>query len=371
MHSAVRLHGAGDVRLDTAVPTPTPKPGEVLLEIGACGLCGSDVHYFTHWSRMDSGLAAMEERGQIIGHEFAATVTQLGEGVAEQWPELTVGTRVAVEPNRNCHCCESCDVGNPNMCDRLLFAGCGGPEGACQRYLAYPASRDLLFPLPACLSLEDGAMLEPMGIALHAVNLAHVKLADSVCVVGTGPIGLLIIALLKLSGATPIFAVERFAHRAQLAKHYGADHVLNCSLDEAVEQVRAKTGGRGCDLVFEAAGSTATPEACCRMVRKGGTVLIAGICAADVVQFRHSVARRSGLTVKFVRRMKHTYPRCIALAEKGLVDLRTMVSHRVPLDGVAGALQMLAKYQDEDVGFYHADAEAAVKVLVVPGAVGD
>ena len=161
-----RLHGIRDMRPGTSV-FASPAPGEVLLRIGAVGLCGSDVHYFTHWDKMDSGLAVLGERGQIIGHEFSGTVVALGEGVAESWPELTVGTRVAVEPNRNCKHCESCEVGNPNMCDDLEFAGCGGPDGACQPWLTYPAKKDLLFPLPDSLSLEDGAMLEPMGIALH------------------------------------------------------------------------------------------------------------------------------------------------------------------------------------------------------------
>ena len=188
-----RLHGIRDMRMGTSV-FRAPAPGEVLLRIGAVGLCGSDVHYFTHWDKMDGGLATLSERGQIIGHEFSGTVAALGEGVAEAWPELTVGTRVAVEPNINCKHCESCEIGNPNMCDDLKFAGCGGPDGACQPWLCYPAKRDFLFPLPDNLSLADGAMLEPMGIALHALNLGHVRLGDTVAVVGTGPIGLLVIS---------------------------------------------------------------------------------------------------------------------------------------------------------------------------------
>ena len=153
-------------------------------------------------------------------------------------------------------------------------------------------------------------------------------------------------AVAKLSGATTIIATERFPHRAAMAKHYGADEVLQCPLDEASAAVKKSTGGRGCDVVFEVAGAVDTPTAAASMCKKGGTLCVVGICAADSVSttacrravlagmrlqidggvfqmsVRHSTARRAGLTIKMVRRMKHTYPRCIAIAEKGLVDLR-------------------------------------------------
>jgi L-iditol 2-dehydrogenase len=188
-----------------------------------------------------------------------------------------------------------------------------------------------LFPLPDSLTNEEGAMLEPLGVAIHAVDLAHLKTGMTVGVFGCGPIGLLIIQLVKLAGAEKIIATDKLPHRVEAAKTYGANHVF--CVEDRLEgsAVLAATGGRGVDVAFEVAGDQGAVDDAFAAVIPGGKVTLAGIPDNDSTSFSASLARRKGLTIKLVRRMKHTYPRAIDLVSQGLVDVRSLVTHHFPL----------------------------------------
>jgi L-iditol 2-dehydrogenase len=331
-----RFHAARDVRL-ASEPIPPLRDGQSLVEITAVGLCGSDLHWYD-----EGGIGDARITYPIVGgHEMA--------GVVRGGP--LDGVRVAVDPAIPCHHCDLCIAGHPNLCREIVFAGHADCDGGLQRYLAWPTAR--LYPLPDTLSDADGAMLEPLGVAVHAVDLGHVRLGASVAVLGCGPIGLLMIQVARAAGAARILAADPLSHRRAAATARGADVVLDPSDASYTERLASFTAGLGVDVAFEIAGNDAAVAAAVEVVRPGGRVVLAGIPSAETTSFPASPARRKGLTFTMVRRMKEVYPRAIALVTSGLVDVREVVSHRFPLTEVADA-------------FETAVARRGLKVLVEP-----
>jgi L-iditol 2-dehydrogenase len=284
------------------------------------GICGSDLHWFTEGGIGDAQL----EHPLILGHEFA--------GITES------GQHVAIDPAIPCGKCELCKHGHPNLCPDVRFAGHGGIDGALREYMAW--DEKYLFPIPDSLTFADGAMLEPLGVAIHAVDLAHLKAGMMVGVFGCGPIGLLIIQLAKLSGAANIVATDILPWRVDAAKAFGASHSFLAGNSQKLEEIRAATGGRGVDVAFEVAGMQDAVDTSFAAVIPGGKVILTGIPDNDKTSFSASTARRKGLTIKLVRRMKHTYPRAIELVSQGLVDVRSLVTHRFPLEQVNEAFRL-------------------------------
>jgi L-iditol 2-dehydrogenase len=195
--------------------------------------------------------------------------------------------------------------------------------------MAWPT--DLLHPLPDGVSDAEGAMLEPLGVALHSADLGHLPFAGTASVVGCGPIGLLLIGVLKAAGASSVLAVEPLAHRREAAARAGADLVVSPG------PAGAELVGAGVDVAFEAAGTDEGIRLAMESVRPGGRVVLVGIPGDDAIRFQASVARRKGLTIAMVRRMNHVYPRAISLAARGVVDLGALVSRREGLGEVKEA----------------------------------
>jgi len=296
-----RLHSISDVRLHEE-PAPVPRSGEALVRVTAVGLCGSDLHWFGEAGIGDARLA----KPLVLGHEFA--------GVTES------GQRVAIDPAISCGVCEFCEEGNPNLCNAQHFAGHGHTDGALQEQLAWPTR--CLFPIPVSLSNADGAMLEPLGVAIHSVDLGKLRAGMRVGVFGCGPIGLLVMQVARTAGATDVFVTEPLPHRLAAAQQLGA---------------KVWTPKQEVDVAFECAGANEAVEDAITAVRPGGRVILVGIPTSDRTTFSASVARRKGLTLKLARRMKLTYPRAIRLVESGQVDVRSIVTHRLPLERVTEA----------------------------------
>lgn len=296
-----RLHGVNDVRLHDE-PVPAVGTGETLVRVTAVGLCGSDLHWFSEGSIGDAKLA----RPLVLGHEFA--------GVTES------GQRVAVDPAVPCEVCEFCRQGNPNLCSNLHFAGHGKDDGGLREWISWPTR--CLFPIPDSLSEADGAMLEPLGVAIHAVDLGKIRAGMKVGVFGCGPIGLMVLQVAQAAGAVVSVATDPLPHRLAAAEKFGA---------------QAWKLGEEVDVAFECAGEQGAVDDAMNAVRPGGRVVLVGIPADDHTSFTASVARRKGLTIKLSRRMKHTYPRAIRLVESGTVDVKSIVSHCFPIDKVAEA----------------------------------
>ena len=333
-----RLHGLGDVRVADE-PTPDPGPGESLVRVTAVGLCGSDLHWYGEGGIGDAQLT----EPLVLGHEMA--------GVVERGP-LT-GRRVAIDPASPCGRCEDCLQGNRNLCPTVRFAGHGSTDGGLRELMAWPDH--LLHPVPASISDADAAMLEPLGVALHALDLARPRVGAAVAVVGCGPIGLCVVQLARVAGAAAVLAVEPLEHRRAAASALGADVIVDADEASLVRALQDLTGGRGVDVVIEVAGNDAAVALAIHAARPGGQVVLAGIPGEDTTTFPAAAARRKGLTLKLSRRMKEMYPRTTRLVEQGRVDVRSVVSHSFSLDQVDEALRT-------------ANERVGLKVVVTPTA---
>ncbi|MCJ7586014.1 MAG: zinc-binding dehydrogenase [Anaerolineales bacterium] len=312
----IRLHARADLRLHNE-SDPIPGAGEKMLQVKAVGICGSDLHWFAEGGIGDAQL----EHPLVLGHEFAG-ITKGGQ-------------RVAIDPAIPCRQCELCQQGHPNLCERVVFAGHGAQDGALREWMAWDEKN--MIPIPDLLTYADGAMLEPLGVAIHAVDLAHLKAGMTVGVFGCGAIGLLIVQLARLSGAVTIIATDRLVHRLEAAGSMGATKAILAEGGAEIQEVMAATGGRGVDIAFEVAGEQEAVDTSIAAVIPGGKVILAGIPVDDSTSFSASTARRKGLTIKLVRRMKHTYPRAIELVSRGLVNVQSLVTHRFPLVKAAEA----------------------------------
>ncbi|MCJ7724252.1 MAG: zinc-binding dehydrogenase [Anaerolineales bacterium] len=332
----IRLHAPNDLRLHDE-PVPLSGPGEALVRVKVVGICGSDLQWFGEAGIGDARL----NKPLILGHEFS--------GVIADGPRQ--GERVAVDPAIPCHVCEDCRQGNPNLCLNLRFAGHGTQDGALCEVIAWPT--DCLHPIPASLSDTDGVMLEPLGVALHAVDLGRLQVGRRAGVFGSGPIGLLILQLARLAGARRLIVTDKIRHRLDAAQNLGATEVILAGSETEVQEVMTATNGRGVDVAFEVAGENEAVEMAIAAVKPGGRVILIGIPADDRTSFSASVARRKGLTIKLVRRMKFTYPRAIQLVESGKVDVRSLVSHQFPLEQAQQA-------------FTVAQCREGLKVIITP-----
>jgi L-iditol 2-dehydrogenase len=322
-----RLSGVGRIELFDE-PVPVPGDGESLVRVGAVGICGSDLHWFADGAIGDAALTDP----LVLGHEMA--------GVAVTGP--LAGQRVAVDPAVPCLTCRPCRAGDPNLCERIVFAGHGTTDGGMREYLAWPTRR--LHPLPDGLDDVDGALLEPLGVALHALDLAHLRLASTVAVVGCGPIGLIIVQLALHGGAARVLAVEPLAHRREAAARFGA--VAVSPDDAAIGEVNA-------DAAIEFAGTDTALAVAIGAVRPGARVVLGGIPDADRWTFAAAPARRKGLSLVMARRMKEVYDRAIALVVAGAVDLRGVISDRRPLHEAGTAMAQAA-------------ARTGLKTVIVP-----
>ena len=321
---AARLHAVGDLRVADE-PVPSAGPGMSLVRVTAVGICGSDLHWWDEGAIGDAKLT----HPLVLGHE--------GAGVIAEGPRS--GERVAIDPAIPCETCRACRDGYRNLCYRLQFSGHGETDGMMREFMAWPTSA--LHPLPDRVSDADGAMLEPLGVAIHSVDLGHLPFAGTASVIGCGPIGLLLIQVLKAAGASSVLAVEPLAHRREAAARLGADQVADSAavpaggLTEAIGDIGGM--GDGVDVAFEAAGNDEGVELAMASVRPGGRVVLAGIPGDDLIRFGASLARRKGLTIAMVRRMNEVYPRAISLAERGVVDLGSVVTSRSGLGEIPEA----------------------------------
>jgi len=314
-----RLYGKGDLRLHDE-ERPRPGAGEVLVRVGAVGLCGSDLHWFAEGGIGGLGVFT---RPFVLGHELGGTTED--------------GRVVAIDPALPCESCRSCLEGDFNLCQRTRFAGDGVQDGGLCEWMAWP--RRAVLPLPPGFTPADAAMLEPLGIAVHAMDLGHVRPGDTVGVFGCGPIGLLIIQIARLSGSR-VLATELATrpHRMEAARRLGAE-VLAAEAGREGAAVRDATGGEGVDVALETAGDNPAVDAAVESARPGARVVLVGIPSDARTSFPAGTARRKGLSLVLARRMGHVYPRAIALVASGRVDVRSLVSHRFPLAEVRPAFE--------------------------------
>ncbi len=342
MNTAAFIHGARDIRIAQFDP-PTGSDGTVMVEVASVGVCGSDLHYYK-----DGGIgSALITQPFVPGHEFSARLKADIESKS-----LKRGQLVAIDPALPCHRCEWCCKGHHNLCPNVIFLGAPPHHGALTQTIAVPV--ESIITLPETMTADQGAMLEPLGVCIHAIDLARPKLLESVAVLGCGPIGLGILQLLRLSGCSNIVAIDPQPHRTALATTLGAtaaaantDHILDAS------------NGLGCDLVIEATNSPNGFSDAVVASKIGGRIVLAGIPDGNhYAPLSAADARRRGLTVKFSRRMGNVYPRAIELVASDRINVDALISHRFSLEDTAVAYSMQA---DEAAGL--------IKSIVYPSGV--
>lgn len=313
-----------------------PAPGELKVRVEACGVCGSDLHYFS-----EGGISGTPSvYPMVIGHEPAGVVVKPGTGVTGWAP----GDRVALEPAIYCYHCEQCLTGHHNLCARLRFLSSPPDPGFFRQYVNLPAANVLA--LPAGISFQEGTLFEPLAVVLHSLRLAQLQPGETVAVFGAGPIGLLTVVALKLGGASRIWSVEPVAARRDLALRMGADAALDPGGGDAVREILADTAGRGVDVAMDCATRGASLGHSIAVARHGGRLVVTGIPweAQSSVDFH--LMRRKELVLFNVRRSNHESQSALDLLREQRARLAPILTHEVPLDDVQQAFTKLESYQD-------------------------
>lgn len=311
------LHAPRDVRVSD-VADPRPGAGESLVRITGVGICGSDLHWYREGAIGDAAL----ERPLVLGHEMAGIVLS---GPLE-------GRTVALDPAVPCGHCRECRGGLDHLCEQMRFAGHGRTDGALRELMAWPDSR--IHRLPDGFDGAQASLLEPLGVAVHSVDLGHLRHASTVAVIGCGPIGLMIVQLATMLGCR-VVAVEPLPHRRDAARRAGATVAVSPGGED----------GSGfdnrCDVAFEVSGTDDGLERSARLVRPAARVVIVGIPCGDRTTFPAALVRRKGLTLALARRMTQgAYERAIALGTSGTIDLTWLVSHRFALTDAGQAFDV-------------------------------
>jgi len=303
------------------VPEPEIDLDEVLVQVRACGICGSDVH------GMD-GSSGRRIPPIIMGHEASGVICQVGSGVSD-WQ---VGDRVTFDAAVHCGKCYFCRRGLTNLCDHRRVLGVSTPEfrmhGAFAEYAAVP--QQVLYRLPDGLSFEHAAMMEAVSIAAHAVERTPVSVHDSAVVVGAGMIGLLVVQFLRLAGCGKIIAVDLAEDRLELARKLGADVGLQSDAVDVPAEVRRLTGGRGADIAVEAVGITPTVRMAVESLRKGGAATLVGNLA-PTVEFPLQTVVLGQLSINGSTNAAGESPACLEMLAAGVIRVEPLISAVAPL----------------------------------------
>jgi L-iditol 2-dehydrogenase len=303
------------------MPNPEIGPEDVLIRVRACGICGSDIH------GMD-GSSGRRIPPVIMGHEASGVVEEAGSACRD-WQ---TGDRVTFDSTIYCGKCPYCRRGEINCCDnrRVVGVSCADyrQHGAFAEYVAVP--QHILHRLPEGLSFERAALVEPVSIAFHAVNITPISMNDSAAVVGTGMIGLLVVQTLRAAGCGQIIAVDIDPARLELACKLGADLAVRSDAPDALERILQYTGKQGADIVFDVVGIGASVRLAVESARKGGVMTLVGNLAPSVELPLQSVVTR-GLRLLGSLASAGEYPAALAMIHRGSIDVDTLISATAPL----------------------------------------
>ena len=326
---------------------PEPEIGEydLLVQVKACGICGSDIHGY-------DGSSGRRIPPLVMGHEASGIVAKVGEKVSR----FAVGDRVTFDSTVSCGRCDFCRAGKINLCDNrtVLGVSCGEyrRHGAFAEFVSVP--ENIVYRLPDSLSFEHAALIEAVSIAVHAVNRTPVTLGDSALVVGSGMIGLLVIQAIRRAGCSKIIATDLSHHRLQVAKELGADATINAKDEDVVERVKGLTGGKGVDVAFEVVGATVTIDQALKATRKGGAVTLVGNLAPQIDLPLQVVVTRE-LTLLGSCASCGEYQACIDLMARGDIQVEPLITAKTTLEDAPAWFDRL-----------YAGEPNAMKVIVQP-----
>ncbi len=327
------------------MPAPEVGPNDILVQVKACGICGSDIH---GWD----GSSGRRIPPLVMGHEAAGTVAKVGENVRK----FVEGDKVTFDSTVSCGNCHYCSAGSINLCENRQVLGVSCQEfrrnGAFAEYVVVP--ENICYQLPEELSFRHAALIEAVSIAVHAANRSTVKLGDTAVVVGSGMIGLLVVQAIRLAGAATVIAVDLEDSKLEIAKTLGADHTFNAKTSDVAAEVRKLTGGRGVDVAIEVVGATPTVRTAIDSTRKGGAVTLVGNLAPDVELPLQSVVTRE-ISVYGSCASNGEYPECIEYLRRGDIKVDPLITGTSSLDDGPGWFARL--YEGEP---------GAMKVVIEP-----
>ncbi|HET6282698.1 MAG TPA: alcohol dehydrogenase catalytic domain-containing protein [Polyangia bacterium] len=330
------LTGVRQFRLVEGQPVE-PGPGQVQVQVQAVGVCGSDMHSYAEGGVGDQPVIFP----MVLGHEPSGVVAKIGPGVTG----IAVGDRAAFEPSICCYHCVYCLRGRHNLCTRMRFLSSpGGEAGFFRDRVNLPAEN--LLPLPSSLSIGEGALVEPLAIALHSMKLAAPVLGETAAVFGAGPIGLLTIAALKLAGLRRVWAVEPLPHRRALALVMGADAVLDPGAVDAGATIVREAGGLGVDMVFDCATKGDTTDHSLRAAAPGARVVLTGIHSELRISVDIHQWRRKELAVLQVRRSNDELPAARDLLAQNTRLFAPLITHNRPVEKIAESFALVDRYDD-------------------------
>lgn len=326
---AARWYGAKDIRVEE-VTEPKPLAGQVKIKVKWTGICGSDLHEYMAgpiFIPVAQPHPLSHDKAPIImGHEFSGEVSEIGEGVTSLKP----GDRVVVEPIQACGKCAPCLHGKYNLCDNLGFHGLTGGGGGFSAYTT--VGERWVHKMPEGLSFEQGALVEPAAVALHAVRISSLKAGGTAAVFGAGPIGLLVVEALKVAGASAIHVIELSPQRGAKALELGATSVIDPSKENAVQRIRELTPG-GVDVAFEVTGVPSVLQQCIDATRYEGETLIVSIWEKQAA-FQPNTAVLKEKSLKGTIAYRDIFPAVLNLMTQGYFSANKLVTKRIELDDI-------------------------------------
>jgi len=328
---AAIMNGIRQVGIEE-IPQPEIRPDQALVAIRAVGVCGSDIHYYTHGRIGDY----VVNPPFILGHECAGVIVEVGSQVTNVAP----GDRVAVEPGVPCRRCVFCKQGRYNLCRDVVFLATPPVNGAFAEYIAHAA--DFLYKLPDNASFNDGAMCEPLSTGMQAVNRSGLRMGDSVFVAGVGPIGLMTLQAFRAAGAGAVYVSDLDTSRLELAKKLGATTVFQANDADLISELRDLTDGLGPDIVVETAGSERATAQSIDIVRPGGVVVLVGLAPTAGVEMNTLAAIDKEIDIRGVFRYANTYPAALSMIARGTIDVTSMVTAEYPFEDTDRALSDVA-----------------------------
>ncbi|WP_025640698.1 NAD(P)-dependent alcohol dehydrogenase [Schnuerera ultunensis] len=322
-----------------SLPMPKIQEDDVLVQIEAVGVCGSDLHYYQYGKIGEF----VVDGDLILGHEATGKVIEVGNNVKN----LKVGDRVALEPGKTCGKCEYCKNGLYNLCPDVEFFATPPYHGVFTNYVAHP--EDMCFKLPDNVSSVEGALVEPLSVGLHATGLGGVELGDTVVIFGTGCIGLSTLLASKARGASTIIVVDMLENRLEKAKKLGATHIINAKEVKVVEEILTLTEQKGAHVVIETAGAIATVKQTVDVLKTAGTIVMVGMTPKDEIEFNFMKLMNKEGQIKTIFRYRNLYPVAINAISSGDINVRDIVSHEFDFENTKEAFDYIIKNPDEVV----------------------
>ncbi|HTG67614.1 MAG TPA: NAD(P)-dependent alcohol dehydrogenase [Candidatus Udaeobacter sp.] len=335
MKAAV-MHNTREITIEQ-YPVPQIGPDEVLIKVMAVGICGSDLHYYSH-GRIGKYVV---DKPFILGHECAGDIAAIGSNVQR----FQVGDRVAVEPGVTCGRCDACKEGRYNLCPDVEFLATPPFDGAFVQYIKI--REDFVFAIPDELSYEAAALVEPFSVGIHAANRTGLQPGSTVAIMGMGPVGLMAVAAAKAYGAAKIIVTDLEPLRLEAAKQMGATHIINIREQDPLEEIKRITSGKGVDVAWETAGNPKALQAALGSLRRGGKLAVVGLPAQDEIPLNVPLIADNEVDIYGIFRYANTYPKGINFLSSGIVDANKLITDKFALEQTQEAMERALNQKSE------------------------